>query len=155
MPVPPEDMLCRFIPDHEKSWSKTQKRPRPPAFKENGGLSVWHIELLRQDGVEPGELRIGALSGYGEAHHTAGDYLETAREAADCQGVPLSTVVEWRTEDRYVKPDWREWAYAHVQVEHTLGPNYDVAKLEAVLVLFRQQLSKNARHTEPPDRYQP
>ena len=146
-------MLCRFIRGHDQHWSKNQNRPRPPAFKENGGLSVWHIGSLGQHGVKPGQLRMGALAGHGQAHHTAGDYVETARKAAKQQGVPVSTVVEWRTEDRYVKPDWREWAYAHVQVEHTLGPDYDVAKLEAALVLFRQQLSKNARHTKPPDRY--
>ena len=151
MPIPHEDMLCRFIPGHRKSWSKTQSRPRPSVFKENRGLSVWHIESLALRGVKPSELRIGGLEGHGQARHTVGDYLEAARQAAQRFGVALNTIVEWRTGDEYVKPDWRRWAYAHVQVEHSPEPGDDTEKIQSALVLFRQTLSKNARHIVAPD----
>ena len=46
MPIPHEDMLCRFIPGHRNSWSKTQSRPRPSVFKENRGLRFGILSLL-------------------------------------------------------------------------------------------------------------
>lgn len=146
MPVPSDDMLCRFVPGNSNNWSDYNHRPRPPAFKGNNGISVWHIECLRRHGVLPNQLRIRGLRGYGQAHLTAGDYLEKAQEVENTLDVPLSIVVEWRTDDEYVEEPWREWAYAHVQVEHS-------EDAESACVLFRQLLSKSARHVVPPDRF--
>ena len=148
MPVPSDDTLCRFVPGDDKKWSAFNDRPRPPAFKGNNGISVWHVESLHRHGVVPEELRIKGLHGHGQAHLTTGDYLEKAQEAEQETGIPipLSVVVEWRTEDQYVQEPWRKWAYAHVQVEHSEDN-------EAACVLFRQLLSKSARHVVPPDRF--
>jgi hypothetical protein len=145
MSVPPEDMLCRFISGHKDKWSSNNNRPRPPAFKENGGISVWNLLALQQHGVDPESLLIESLEGHGQAHHTAGDYLGTALKAEKTKGVPLGILVEWRPEDLYVKEPWRLWAYAHAQVECS-------ADDESVLVFLRQMLSKNARRIIPPGR---
>lgn len=148
MAVPSDDMLCRFIPGDGNRWSAQYNRPRPPAFKGNNGISVWHIESLLENNTQPEDIRIEGLRGHGQAHHTAGDYLEKAQEAERRKGIPLDTLVEWRPEDRYVSIAWRQWSYAHVQVECSADEN-----AESVRVLFRQLLSKSARHIVAPDRY--
>ena len=71
MPVPPDDLLCRFI--RPGDWSRRENRPRPGAFKQPA-LSVWHIERLRAQGAAPEDLRLEHLRGCGQAHHTAADY---------------------------------------------------------------------------------
>ena len=153
MSVPQDDMLCRFIRGHKDYWSESRNRPRPPAFKENDGLSVWNLNSLHQKSVKVDELRKGpVLDGCGQAHHTAGDYLATAKKAGAQNCSQLDITVEWRPENQFVKPEWRDWAYAHVQVEYAVGMDWN-AVLESAAVYFRQELSKNARHTVPPDKY--
>lgn len=143
MPVPLEDTVCRFIRQGRKNWSTRDNRPKPPAFKQDG-LSLWHIERLRQNSVSLDDLRIGSLSGAGQAYHTVEDYFRLARRASDEAGSPLSISVEWRTEPEHVSEEWRKWSYAHVQAEILDGA-------ENVRVRFRQLLALNARQVIPPD----
>lgn len=90
------------------------------------------------------DLRIAHLAGYGQAHHTTGDYLRFAAEASESEGVPLRVQVEFRPENEYVVEPWRLWAYAHVQVEAIEGPpNF--------LLEYRRLLALNARYVVPPD----
>jgi hypothetical protein len=141
MPIPPEDILCRFI--RPADWSKRDNRPRPGAFKQPA-LSVWHIERLRAQGAVPEDLRIEHLQGCGQAHHIAGDYLALAAEASQIEGVPFQVRVEWRPNDQYVSEPWRVWADAHVQVESMEGP-------PDFLIEFRRLLAIRTRGSAPPD----
>ena len=141
MLVPGDDMLCRFISRENTKWSEANQRPRPAAFKEHNGISVWNVNELATREVEPGELAIGVLSGSGQAHHTAADYIEIALEATK-RVAPLTILVEWRPE---VEEAWRKWSYAHVQVEFQTFN-------DAAGVYFRQQLSQRVRHIVPPSK---
>ena len=138
----PHDMLCRFIAAETSKWSKKNQRPRPAAFKENNGISVWNVRELATRGVDPGDLAVERLTGFGQAHHTVRDYQQIAHEATEHAG-PLAVVVKSRPEDLYVKEAWRKWSYAHFQVEFT---EYS----DAAGAYFRQQLSKTARQIIPP-----
>ena len=141
MPVPQDDVLCRFI--RPRDWNKGTGRPSQRAFAQPG-LSVWHIGSLLEKGVSLEDLCIEHLAGYGQAHHTAGDYLRFAAEASESEETPFQVEVEWRPEDQYVAEPWRPWAYAHVQVEAVEGPpNF--------LLEFRRLLALNARYLVPPD----
>ena len=146
MQVPSEDMLCRFIPGDSNRWSIPNKRPRPPAFKDDRGLSVWNVRSLEKHGVDPAELLIDALREHGQAHHTAGDYRQTAQVASKRFGVSFRISVEWQSGDRFVKPAWRQWAYAHVDVDTDC-----TAERESACVYFRQHLSKIARKIVEPN----
>ena len=141
MPVPEDDILCRFI--RPKDWSRILNRPKPGAFKQ-AALSVWHDARLRERGFSLEDLRIDHLAGYGQSHHTAGDYIDCAREAAQRDGEPFQVQVEWRPEDQYVAEPWRHWRYAHVQVEAIEGP-------AQFLPEFRRVLAERARVVIPPD----
>lgn len=141
MPVPQDDILCRFI--RPGDWSRRENRPRPGAFKQ-ANLSVWHIEQLRKQGAAPEDLRIEHLRGCGQAHHSAGDYQALAAESSQADGVLFQVQVEWRPEDQYVSEPWRTWADAHIQVEVTEGP-------PDFLIEFRRLLARRARHSVPPD----
>ena len=141
MPVPPDDMLCRFI--RPRDWSSTLNRPKPGAFKQ-AGLSVWHQDRLRERGIPLSDLLIEHLAGHGQAHHTAGDYAELAQEAERLEGQPFRVRVEWRPEDEYVAEPWRQWNYAHVQVETEAGPPNFLARYCRLLTL-------GARVVIPPD----
>ena len=141
MPVPEGDILCRFI--RPRDWSRILNRPKPAAFKQ-AALSVWHQAELHQRGVRLEDLRTGHLAGYGQAHHTAGDYIGCAREAAQRDGKPFQVRVEWRPEDQYVAEPWRKWNYAHVQVEATEGP-------PQFLPEYRRVLAERSRVVIPPD----
>ena len=141
MPVPPDDMVCRFIsPMH---WSRRENQPREGAFKQEG-LSVWHQDKLHDHGVALEDLRIENLVGYGQAHRQAGDYTELARQVSENAGEPFQVQVEWRPEDEYVDPPWRQWRYAHVQVEAIAGPSQFLRR-------FRKLLTANSRVVIPPD----
>lgn len=142
MPVPVFDILCRFV--RPKDWSKTDNRPKPAAFKQ-ADLSVWHKDKLLARHVRLEDLRIEHLTGYGQAHHTTGDFLQFATEAGQIENCEFSVQVEWRPEEKYVAEPWRRWNYAHVQVEAVEGP-------KNFLVEFRRKLSLNARVVIPPDR---
>ena len=142
MPVPNSDIVCRFIKPDRNTWNSNLNQPKQRAFKK-AGLSVWHQERLRANGVNLQDLLIEGLVGYGQAHHTAGDYLKFALQAAQSENVCFQVQVEWRADDQYVNPAWRQWSYAHVQVEATKGP--PDFPLE-----FRRLLAANARSVVPP-----
>ena len=141
MPVPEDDIVCRFIRPND--WSKRDQRPRPSAFKQ-AALSVWHRDRLRSRNAALEDLRIEQLSGYGQAHHTTGDYLAFADEAEEIEDQQFKVQVEWRPEDQHVDEPWRQWRYAHVQVEAVEGP-------DKFLVEFRRLLALNSRVAIPPD----
>lgn len=141
MPVPPDDMVCRFIsPMH---WSRRENQPREGVFKQEG-LSVWHQGRLLERDVRLEDLLIENLVGFGQAHHRAGDYTDLAREVSEKSGEPFEVQVEWRPGDEYVEPPWRRWRYAHVQVEAIAGPTQFLRR-------FRKLLTVNSRVVIPPD----
>ena len=138
MPVPPDDIVCRFI--RPADWNKRDNRPKSAAFK-GPGLSVWHNASLLDSGVSLETLQIEHLAGSGQAHHTAGDYIHLAAAAAQSEDTAFRVQVEWRPE--YATGFWRQWSYAHAQVETMEGPpNF--------LPEFRDLLAKNCRHQSPP-----
>lgn len=145
MPVPESDMICRFIRNSKSYWSMTENRPKAKAFLENS-LSLWHLDRLLEHNVSVADLRLGELADSGQAHHTAGDYLQFAREVEKQTGEPFEVEVEWRPEDEYVAESWRQWRYAHVQVEIAKGP-------PKFPPLFRRLLAIHARNTTPPDNF--
>ena len=140
MPVPPDDIVCRFINPHRSSWNNNLNVPTQRAFKQVG-LSVWHQERLRQQNAEFEDLLIENLAGYGQAHHRVGDYSALALQVAQEEAVPCQVQVEWRP-DAVTEP-WRQWRNAHVQVEATEGP--PDFPLE-----FRRLLAASARVVIPP-----
>ena len=138
MPVSCDDMLCRFIsPD---KWNDKQQLPTQRAFKQ-AGLSVWHRGRLSQHNIRLKDLLIETQIGWGQAHHTAGDYLSIALKVTQEEGIPCHIRVEWRPDE--VAVPWQEWRYAHVQVEAAEGP--DDFPLE-----FRRLLAASSRHRIPP-----
>lgn len=141
MPVPDSDLLCRFI--RLRDWSPSEGRPRPGAFKDRSGLSLWHLGLLEQRSASPEDLLIESLTGCGQAHHTAGDYRQSAADAAQLAGRPLQIAVEWRTERNFVSEPWWPWRYAHIQAETILGD-------DEVQIRFRRLLAIRARLIIPP-----
>ena len=142
MPVPADDIVCRFINPGHNTWNPNLNLPKQRAFKQ-ANLSVWHRGLLTDCGVVLENLLIDNLAGYGQAHHTAGDYLELALQAARDANVSFQVQVEWRPDDEFVPAPWRRWRYAHVQVEAMTGPaDFPLA--------FRRLLAANARAVVPP-----
>lgn len=144
MPVPPDDIICRFINPDPKSrtWNSNLNEPTQRAFKQVG-LSVWHQERLHQQKVALEALLIENLTGYGQAHHQVKDYFHLALEVARDENVRCQVEVEWRPDE--VTEHWWQWRYAHVQVEATEGP--PDFPLE-----FRRRLAANARVVIPPNR---
>lgn len=140
MPVPGEDLICRFV--KPENWSRRDHRPKAGAFKQVD-LSVWHPESLYSRGARLEDLKIENLAGYGEAHHTVSDYGEAARTAGSGEQGQLDIVVEWRPECQYVREPWWPWRYAHAQVE-TLSDK------DGLMTLFRRQLALTTRHAVPP-----
>ena len=141
MPVPLDDTLCRFV--RPQDWSKRDNRPKAGAFKQ-AALSAWNVESLQAQSVRVEDLQVEHLVGSGQAHHRVSDYMELARRASEVENVPFSVQVEWRPEDEYVSEPWREWRYAHVQVEAVEGP-------EQFLGEFRRILAQNSRYLAPPE----
>ena len=115
------------------------------------GLSVWDVNLLEDQDVAIADLCIGPLTGHGQVHHSAKTYLELAHKAELAHGVRMIIAIERRTEEQYVMESWRQWAYAHVQVEYAGDPMASTAAQESVCVYFRQQLTMNADLIIPPD----
>ena len=141
MPVPEEDIVCRFV--RSQDWSSRDNRPRPGAFKQ-AALSVWHLESLQSQGVRVEDLRVEHLARAGQAHHLVEDYLALAHFASEEVGTPFAVRVEWRPEDEYVSEPWRPWRYAHVQVEAIEGP-------AQFLQEYRWLLAVKSRYLVPPD----
>lgn len=144
MPVADEVILCRFIRPHRDYWNVRDQKPRAGAFKDSrGGLSVWDVALLEQHSVPIADLLIDALSGYGQSHHTAGDYRQFADDAAAAVGHLLPVEIERRTGAEFVTEPWRKWSYAHIQVETS-------ASAKEVIFEFRRLLALHARLIVPP-----
>lgn len=150
VPVADDVILCRFIRPHRDHWSVRDQRLKPGAFKDiRGDLSVWDVARLEQHSVSVADLLIEALAGCGQAQHTAGDYRQLATEAAAAISYPLQVAVERRTGDEFVAEPWRQWSYAHIQVETADGGN--AAREREALYEFRRLLALNARLIVPPD----
>ena len=138
LPVPPDDIVCRFI--RPTDWNKRDNRPKSAAFKQPG-LSVWHNERLLNNGVSLETLQVGHLAGSGQAHHAAGQYIELAAEVAQSEGTAFRVQVEWRPEN--ATEFWQQWDYAHAQVETLEGPpNFPPE--------FRDLLALSCRYQAPP-----
>ena len=140
MPVPQDDLVCRFI--RPRDWNGRNNRPKASAFKQPD-LSVWHIGRLLERGASIDDLRIEHLAGYGQAHHAVSDYETLAEEATQRTGIAFRVRAEWRSADQYVDEPWRPWAYAHVQVEALEGPANFLAE-------FRRLLAAHARYVVSP-----
>lgn len=142
MTLSEEDVVCRFIRRKKGNWSNRDSRPTPQVFKQPGGLSVWHVELLRQNSVSLDDLRVCEFSGAGKAFHSVDDYFRLARRAAKEEDSPLEICVILRPEQ--AEGVWKKWSYAHCSVEILSGS-------EKVCTLFRQLLAQNARCSIPHD----
>lgn len=149
MLVPDDVIICRLIRPDRDYWSVREQRPKASVFKDNrGGLSVWDVALLEQHSASIADLLIDDLSGYGQSHHTAGDYRQFADDAAADAGYSLQVAVERRTGDEFVVESWREWSYAHIQVETSASS--DTEREKAALSEFRRLLAFNVRFVIPP-----
>ena len=138
--------VCRFIRDQD--WSPINNRPRPQAFKDNNGLSVWDKDLLDQEAVPLDELRIVDLQGTGQAHHAVGDYFRLAEEAARCKGGTTKILIERRTDDKRVPEPWRKWNYAHIEM-HVLSGSVEALKQFRHLLTLRA----NTLFMKSPDKF--
>ena len=132
MVVPLDDVVCRFV--RPSDWSRILKRPKPGAFKQVG-LSVWHPDRLEERDATLDDLRIEHLAGYGQAHHTVGDYYRFARKSEEKDGTPFRVQVKWRPDDEFVDEPWRQWRYAHIQVETVAGPAQFTVSFRNLLAL--------------------
>ena len=144
MPIPPHDLICRFIaPIH---WSKRENGPREGAFKPDlpeqpnviVGLSVWHQNQLATRDVPIEELLIDTLAGFGRVDFRVQEYSDFARQASQAPSGPFAVRVVLRPWDIYVDPPWRPWNYAHCQVESIRGPCRFTGR-------FRKLLAANAK----------
>jgi hypothetical protein len=151
MPVPQDDMVCRFInPIH---WSKREEGPREGAFRPPEGehLSVWHEGRLSATKVSIDDLKIEDLSGHGHVCHSTKTYLEVAENSSKPskeapKPTPIEIQVEFRPEDADVDMPWREWNYAHCQVEATVGP------MQLTRRFHRLMAAKSKKHATSPDK---
>ena len=114
MPVPNDETVCHFI--RPSDWSEPLKRPKAKSFKQKD-LSVWHEGRLADQGATLDTLRFGEFTGAGKLRLTADDYLNIATKVALKTGSTFELRLEWRPEDEFVGPEFRQWRYAHVQVE--------------------------------------
>ena len=143
MPVPEEDIVCRFV--RSKDWSDSEQRPRPGTFKQVD-LSVWHQANLQNLGVRLEDLQFGSLERSGQAHYTVGDFSRTARkveaEAVQRGGSgKLNVTAKWSPNT--VPEEWIQWVDAHVEIRTEM----DCKKLWAA---FRRALCMSARKVIPP-----
>lgn len=147
MPVPQEDIVCRFI--RYDKWSKRENRPRPGAFKQPD-LSVWHPERLRNKGVRLEDLQFDSLEGSGQALITVAEIFEAAQTAEQKKDGKLHVEVEWRPET--VDEARQQWSYAHAQVE-TQTEGEPPSEEGGLMSAFRMELCKTAQcvsHPKPP-----
>ena len=141
MPVPEEDIVCRFV--RSKDWSDSEQRPKPGAFKDVS-LSVWHPACLQAHGARLEDLQFDSLARTGQAHYAAGDFSRTARKVeAEAVGESgkLDVTAEWSPET--VVEAWKRWAFAHMEVRTEM----DCRKLWAA---FRRALCTSARKVIAP-----
>ena len=141
MVVPGSDIVCRFV--RVQDWNFREGRPKTGAFK-GADLSVWRVGKLRDNAVEPRALCIDTLDGAGEAHHMADDYLGYAQQAST-EELSFTVQVKSRTGEKHVWEAWRQWGYAHAEVEASID-HRDIP------LKFRELLALNAREVREPSR---
>ena len=145
MPVPEEDIVCRFV--RSKDWSTLERRPKAGAFKGKGvDLSVWHPARLQAYGAQLEDLQFGPLAGTGQAHYTAGGFGRIASKVeaeaqGRCETGRLDVIVEWSPDQ--VAEEWKRWAYAHIDIR----TQTDCQELG---IAFRRALCFTAQHLIPP-----
>ena len=143
MPVPEDDIVCRFV--RSKDWSDSEQRPKPGAFKDPN-LSVWHPARLEACAVRLEELQFGSLARTGQAHYAVGDFGRTVRKVeseAEQSGEPgsLAVAVEWAPDT--VLEAWKRWVCAHIEVRTETD-------CKALWARFRRALCTSARQVIPP-----
>ena len=132
MPVPEGDRVCRFIRPSKDDWSVREQRPKPGAFKHKEGISVWHKECLQAVyNADLEDLRIGSLTGAGQALHTVADYHQCAADAAEQKQELCRVSVEWRSDS--VPEPWWQWRDAHIQVDALEGSPKVIAEMRRLL----------------------
>ena len=148
MPVPPHNVLCRFVKEQRDCWDDKGGRPRANAFKDNRepNFSAWSVTALEHRKVRVEELMVGTFRRYGRVHLSVQDCVDAAREASEMVGTAFGVLVEWRP--RQVTPELQHWSFAHAQVEYS--PDDSV---KSVVVKFRQRLALRAKAVSPPDRF--
>ena len=114
MPVSTDDSVCRFIRIPE--WSTVLNAPKKASLKQ-GNMSVWHEGQLNTLGATLSDLQFGEFAGSGKLTLTVRDYLHIAGKVSHRTGQLFQVQVEWRSEDRFVGENWRQWRDAHAQVE--------------------------------------
>ena len=139
-PVPPDEVMCRFIQPEKGKWNPELKAPLQRAFKQED-LSVWSKDRLRAQDAIPADLLIDHLAGHAQAYHKVQEYLECAKQVAQEEGIDCKVQVMWRPDE--VEPPWHQWKNAHAQVEALEGP-------KDFSLQFRRRLAASAKCIIPP-----
>lgn len=142
MTIQTDDLVCRFIRPHKRYWDREAQRPKQRAFFDRSGLSIWNGNQLANEGASFDDLRIESLAGYGQAHHTIGDYFRLAQDAADKKSATFSISITWRPDT--VDSSWCQWKLAHMEVDIP-------SDLRGADLLLRQQLALNTRLAIAPE----
>ena len=142
MPVPPNDIVCKFV--RKQDWSVELGQPKQQLFK---GIdsSVWHQNRLEDMDATLADLQFGEFEGSGQLHLTVQEYLDIASKVASEIADPFGITVEWRSEDQYVVESWSKWREAHAQIEIAKGtwPNFPPAFRKLVIIFaVRKQTVK-------------
>ena len=133
-------MVCRFVrPDQ---WSYEEKRPKPGAFKDKRGLTLWHERKLEENNATIHDLKFDHLEKFGEAYYRVEDFEIYAQKANERENGTLEVSLHWRPTTALGA--WEQWNYAHIEMDE------DASHDEALRVL-RRKLSLNARRTKPPN----
>ena len=140
MPVPPNDMVCRFI--RKTDWSKALGKPKNKLFKELD-ISVWHPSRLNAMGAAVADLQFGSLEGSGQLMLTVQDYVDIASTVASRIKEPFEVAIKWRPEDTHVEEAWRPWREAHAQIEISEGhwANFPLAFRDLVVIAATKRQS--------------
>ena len=142
MTIHTDDVVCRFIRPDKTYWHKEAKRPKQRAFHDKSGLSIWHHNELAKTGASFDDLLIESLAGYGQAHHTIGEYYRLAQDAAQKKSTNFSIHIDWRPDT--VDPPWWQWRRAHMEVDIPPDPR-------GANTLLRQKLALNTVYATAPE----
>ncbi len=145
MTIKPDDVVRRFIRPHKTYWDKEAKRPKQRAFHDKSGLSIWHHDELATMGASFDDLVIESLAGFGQAHHTIGDYYRLAQDAAQEKGTTFSIDIDWRPDT--VDPPWQQWRQAHMEIDIPPDPR-------GANTLLRQKLALNTVYASAPEGFE-
>lgn len=116
MPVPANDILCRFL-DPAK-WFHDDDRPAASAFRASKRkLSMWHRDRIVTNGSVLKDLCIDSLDGFGEGLLKTEDILDAATH---CLSPVFTPNAVWSPDD--VEPLWGAWRNAHANIESERGP---------------------------------